>query len=340
MTAEKTRADDNQVPNDSPEVASRNSVRKNMKEQAEAVKKMKPKLSRLAEFYLARKSTIDQFVAWYSNKTWWEKTLAGGFVLSSSYVVGAFMGAALVVSFLVTAMYAVATSIMEEHAEIMTKRDKLFLSEIQEIEALIEERINAFRLLEAQLKKVFESLDELHTKRSEGISTFEEKVSAMGGHNEKYASAIDALKKTAEKLSSREDDIALDEAEIERLYGDLKNTLHESEGLASTLSGLVSDVEQELKGSAKAKKDNHRDDAESPSVAAQVEASFDDIDREMEALFTPCAKTSLSSNESDDDFDGIDQEIAKLRRKNVEVTSTKNNQGVGRVLASAMHNVF
>ena len=333
---------ENPMPTASTNNVSKDSVRKDLKEQARAVRKMKPRLSALARLYKERKSTIDQFVEWYGNKTWWEKTLAGGFVLSSSYMVGVFMGAALVVSFLITSLYAIATSLMEDHAEVMKKRDDLFLVEIQEMEALIEERINAFRLLETQLKAVFASLDAMHNKRSENIAAFEENIDTVESHNLRYASVIDSLKNTAEKLSRHEGDVALNEVEIELLYSDLKSNIHESQTLASTLSGLVSEVEKELKSSPKPKEGNHQDDVEAPSIAAQVEADFGDIDREMEALFDPCAKAASSSSESEDEFDDIDQALAGLRRKGSDVASAsiKVSQNGPSLFSSAMHNLL
>ena len=252
-------------------------------------------------------------------------------------MVGVFMGAALLTSFLITSLYASATSLMEDHAEVMKKRDDLFLVEIQEMEALIEDRINAFRLLETQLKAVFESLDAMHEKRSENIATFEENIDAVESHNSRYASVIDSLKKTAEKLSKHEGDVALNVVEIEQLYLDLKSTLNESQTLASTLSGLVSEVEQELKGSSKPKAENHQNDVEAPSVSAQVEADFSGIDREMEALFEPCVASS--SSESDDEFDSIEQEIESLREGS-KVASGKRSQSEVSVFSSAMHNIL
>jgi len=210
--------------------------------QVRIIGKMKPSLSALAELYQQRKSRIDQFVAWYSDKPLWGKLLAGGLVVSTSYTIGAFVGVAWLLTGLVTALYATAISIIEEHAELMRQRDTLFLDDIPKMEASLEASIESFRVLEDKLNTVFESLNTLSIKRSEGISEFEDNVDIMGGHNLRYTSLIQSLGETAERLSEHQAGVALDKTELDGLCTELQNRLQEAEAMALTLSGLVSTV--------------------------------------------------------------------------------------------------
>jgi len=134
-----------------PEDCSHEVLLKDLKDQVRIVGKMKPSLSELAARYQQRKSRIDQFVEWYAHQPLWGKVLTGGLVVSTSYAIGAFAGVAWLLMGLVTALYAAAIVIIEEHADLMRQRDTLFLDDIPKMEATLQASIESFRVLEDKL---------------------------------------------------------------------------------------------------------------------------------------------------------------------------------------------
>jgi|GEM_PF-1955068 len=290
--------------------------------QVRIIGKMKPSLSELAALYHQRKSRIDQFVAWYANQPLWGKVFAGGVVVSASYTLGAFMGVAWVLTSLVTALYAVAILIIEEHAELMKQRDTLFLDDIPKMEALLEASIESFRVLEDKLTAVFQSLIDLSTKRAEGISEFEENVDVMSGHNLRYESLIEALGETAKRLLAHQEGVALDEVELNGLCSELQHRLQEAEVLTSTLSGLVSTVEQELAHNMTSELLDPQDEVHAPAISHEAAVHFSKIDRELELLRNPNKAMNTSNtapvHQNDEDFANFDQAMqALLRADNV-----------------------
>ena len=301
-----------------PEGSSNDVLLNDLQTQVRIIGEMRPSLSALAELYQKRKSRIDQFVEWYSNKPLWGKLLVGGMVVSTSYTIGAFVGVAWLLTGLVTALYAVAISIIEEHAELMEQRDTLFLEDIPKMEASLRASIESFRVLEDKLTTVFQSLNELTIKRSEGISEFEESVDVMGGHNLRYTSLIQSLGETAKRLSAHQEGMSLDKAELDGLCTELQNRFQEAEVLTSTLSGLVSTVEQELAHNITPESLELQDEVEAPGISQQTATHFSEIDREIELLRKPNKATNthkkVPMNQTDEDFSDIDQALTELLR--------------------------
>lgn len=246
--------------------------------QVRIIGKMKPSLSELAARYQERKSRIDQFVEWYSNQPLWGKVLSGGLVVSTSYAIGVFAGVAWILAGLVTALYAAAIAIIEEHAELMRQRDTLFSEDIPQMEALLKASIESFRVLGGKLRAVFQLLNDLSSKRSDGISEFKENTNVMGGNNLHYIELTDALGKIAEKLSAHQNGVALDKAELDGLCTELQIRLQEAEAFTSTLSGLVSEVEQEIKENSTSESLGIQGDIEAPVISPQVAAHLTEID--------------------------------------------------------------
>jgi hypothetical protein len=253
-------------------------VLKDLQAQVRIMSKMNPRLSELTKLYQARKSRIDQFVEWYTDAPWWGKLLEGGLVVSVAYTVGAFVGVAWLLTGLVTALYVVAISIMEEHAAMMKARNTSFMEDIQKMEASIAESMDSFRLLEGKLNAVFQSLVVLHDKRSEGITSFEDK-------NLRYASIIDSLSEMTEKLSAHQGEIALTEVELKTLSEALKNNLHEAKALCEMLSTAVSSLEQpmdedlpeEFVGDVESEQAN-------PSVVEQADKAINGFNQRLDKL--------------------------------------------------------
>ncbi|MDF1684991.1 MAG: hypothetical protein P1U36_10110 [Legionellaceae bacterium] len=311
-----------------PEGNSSDALLKDLKTQVRIIGKMKPSLSELAARYQQQKSRIDQFVEWYANKPVWGKVLAGGLVVSTSYTIGAFAGVAWLLMGLVSALYAVAIAIMEEHADLMRKRDTLFSEDIPKMEALLEASIESFRILEDKLTTVFQSLKDLSTQRAEGLSEFEENVDVMGGHNLRYASLIKALGETAEKLSAHQNGVALDKTELDGLCTELQSRMQEAEALTSTLSGLVSTVEQELKENSAPDLLDIQDDIEEPVISSQVAAHFSEIDDKI-ALHREMNQSSEDRHaaliqRADERLEGFEQAFQELLR--ADNTSKARNQ--------------
>ena len=100
----------------------------------------------------------------------------------------------------------------------------------------------------------------------------------MGGHNLRYASLIEALGETAEKLSAHQNGVALDKAELEGLCAQLQNRLQEAETLTSTLSGMVSTIEQELQENREPKSLDNQVDIDAPVISPKVAAHLSEID--------------------------------------------------------------
>jgi len=227
-----------------PGVSSEDTL-KDLKNQVHLIGKMKPRLSELTKLYQARKSSIDQFVEWYASKPWWGKLLEGGLVVSVSYTVGAFIGAAWVCAALITSLYACAAYIMEEHAELIRVRNTSFADDIKAMEEEIGESIDSFRRLEVQLNQVFHTLNVLHDKRSEDITRSEGEVDTTESKNLRYGAIIEALGVTAKKLDAHQGEVSLTETEVKELSVELKNSLQEAKSLCDMLSQAVSVVEQE-----------------------------------------------------------------------------------------------
>lgn len=293
-----------------------NAVLNDLQAQVRIINEMQPRLSALTKLYQARKSRIDQFVEWYTDTPWWGKLLEGGLLVSTSYTLGAFVGVAWLLTALVTALYACAMSIMEEHAEMMKKRDTSFSEDIQSMEASIAASINSFRLLEDQLNTVFQSLNALQDKRSEGITSFEGKVDTMEEQNLRYASIIGALGNTAKKLAAHQGEVALTEVEIEMLAEELQNSLNEAKALCSVLSGVVSEVEQQVA----------KELQEEVTEAVEVQDS-----------------SSSVVEQADKAVSNFNQRLAKLRQArkvSQEGGVTHVNSGEGSVVSSLLHDLM
>jgi len=319
-----------------PEGCSTDAVLKDLQDEIRMIGKMKPHLSALAKLHKEKKSQIDQFVEWYTDKPWWGKLLTGGTVVSVTYTLGAFVGVAWLLTGLVTALYATVSSIIEEHASIMKKRGILFLDDIQKMEASIEASIQSFRLLEDQLNTVFQSLNTLHTQRSEGIDALEGNVDTLEGQNVSYALMIESLGNITEKLSQHQGNMALNEVELGMLSLELHNSLTEAKALCTKLSGLVSTVAEEME-------DNQASPDAQPAqpvhMSKQVEEDLDAFDREIEALAEPGKKSNLNTTSSvshaDEDLNDIDEALHELQRadkasKEAHVTQVNQKQD-GRV---------
>jgi len=214
-------------------------VLKKLKRDTHVMSKMQPRLSELTRLYQARKSRIDQLVEWYVDNPWWAKLVAGAAVVSVSYMIGM----TWIVTFFLSSLYALATSIMEEHAEMMRQRDTSFADDIKKMEDSIEESINAFRSLEEQFNDVFNSLATQHEQRSENITRLESEVDAIEAHNLRYASVIEALGETAKKLEAHEGEVSLNEVEIKSLSAEFQHSLQEAKSLCDVLSRAVSVTE-------------------------------------------------------------------------------------------------
>ncbi|MDF1684517.1 MAG: hypothetical protein P1U36_07635 [Legionellaceae bacterium] len=208
---------------------------------------MKPSISELATLYQEKKSRIDRFVEWYSNKSWSDKLWLGGAVASTSFVVGSLLGMTWLLTGLITGLYATAISMVEEHAKITRNRDAFTGEGAEKIEALIDEHVKSFQALEAQLKTVFESLSEQHTQRAESISTLEAHIDNVGEYNQRYASIVLLLESTSKKLLEHQEGVALTEAELHALYAEIQRSFDRVHAFSVTLSDVVSSVEQELK---------------------------------------------------------------------------------------------
>lgn len=229
-----------------PPEGSSKDILNDVQTQVYLIGEMKPRLSELTKHYQAQKSRIDQFVEWYSNNPLWGKVLAGGLVVSVSYTLAAFVGAAWVCAALITSLYAFAVYIMEEHAELIRVRNTSFADDIKAMEEEIGKSIDSFRLLESQLNAVFNSLGTLHEQRSEDITRFENEVGAVEFHNLRYKAIIDGLGKTAKKLEMHQGELSLTEVEVKELSIELKDSLQEAKSLCDLLSKTVSEVEQEI----------------------------------------------------------------------------------------------
>tara|TARA_R110002126_G_scaffold247974_1_gene390834 strand:- start:10886 stop:11938 length:1053 start_codon:yes stop_codon:yes gene_type:complete len=307
------------IQEDVPERSANDALLYDLQAQVRIIGGMSPSLSALAELYQQRKSRIDQFAEWYSNKSHGEKLWLGGTVVSVSYLVGAFIGVAWLLTGLVTALYATATAIIEEHAELVRQRDTLFLDDIPKMEASLKTSIESFCVLGRKITMVFKSLNELTMTRSEGIFELKENVGVMRGHNLRYTSLIEALGEVAEKLSAHQNGVALDKAELDGMCTELQNRLQEAEALTSTLTGLVTTVEQELKTHVSSESLGLQGgDVEAPSISDKTAAHFTEIDREIELHRNPnkVASTShtVSVSHADEDFSDFDQALKEIQR--------------------------
>jgi len=318
---------------DATECSPHEAMLNDLQNQVRIIGKIKPRLSEIAAEYQQRKSRIDQWAEWYSDKSWAEKVWIGGVVVSVSYVIGVFLGAPLLLAGLVTALYSSAVSIIEEHAEIVRQRDTLFLDDIIEMEASLTASIESFRSLEGKLTTAFESLHELIALRADGIAEFEEGVDVMGEHNLCYTSLIESLCGIAEILSAHQDGVVLDKAELDGLCTELQNRLQEAEVLTSTLSGLVSTVDQELKHHASPGSLEHKDEVEAPCVSEKTAAHFSEIEREI-ALHRKSRVVMNSRNTAHDDqaLSATDQEIQKLLQENNARKARRQDKNPGGIV--------
>ena len=253
-------------------------VLSDLKAQVRIIGDIQPRLSELTKLYQARKSRIDQFVEWYTDTPWWGKILKGGLVVSTAYTMGAFVGVAWLFTGLVTALYLTAISIMEEHAEMMKTRNTSFMEDIKKMEASIGESIQSFRLLEDQLNAVFQSLVVLHDKRSEGITSFEDK-------NLRYGAIIESLSGMAEKLSAHQGEIALTEVELKTLSEELKNNIHKAKTLCEMLSMAVSSLDETIAVDVPEEPAvNVASQQASPSVVEQADKTIRDAHQRLAKL--------------------------------------------------------
>jgi len=322
-----------------PEGCSREELLQDLKDQVRIIGKMKPSLSELAARYQQRKSRIDQFVEWYANQPLWGKVLAGGLVVSTSYMIGAFAGVAWLLMGLVTALYAAAIVIIEEHAELMRQRDTLFLDDIPKMEATLQASIESFRVLEDKLNTVFQSLNQLSIQRAEGLSKFEAGVDLMGGHNFQYTTLIQSLGETAARLSAHQEGVTLDKAELDGLCTELQKRLQEAETLTSTLSGLVSTAEQELNNHASSESLDHQGKVEAPSISPQVAAHLSEID-DVIALHRKTHQPNEDRyaamvQRADERLDGFDRALQELLRADNASKSrhqTRSEKGSGGIV--------
>jgi len=256
-------------------------------EKIHVMEKVQPRLRELTQHYQMKKSHFDKFAVWYCEHPWWEKFITGGLVLSVSYTVGSLLGMGLFLSVIITGLYMMATSIMEEHVDTMKQNERLFL-DLQESKLLMEESFKSFCLLEEKFNAVFESLSSLHTQRSENISEFEAKL-------EYYVKIIESLDELSKNLLAQQDAMAVDEAEIKKMYADLKDGLDGVSTLHTTLAELVVKLEEELN----TQKENNK---EAPKAEAQPNPKA-----ENEAV--------RAGKEAQDDFDDFDREFALFREQ-------------------------
>ena len=246
---------------------------------------MKPSISDLAKLYQEKKSRIDRFVEWYSNRSLSEKILLGGAVVATSYVVGSFLGIAWLLTGLVTGLYVTAIAIIEEHGKIMRNRDAFTGEGAQKIEALIEEHIKSFQALEGQIDTVFQSLSEQHVKRAEGISVLEDNVDRVGEYNQRYASVVELLENTSKKLLEHQEGVALTESELHALYAEIQRSFERVNEFSLTLSDAVSSVEQAMKGDVAIEStDEQARDASVDATIAQSKQTIDDCHQELKSL--------------------------------------------------------
>jgi len=279
---------------------------------------MKPSISELAKLYQEKKSRIDRFVEWYSNKPWLDKLWLGGAVASASFVVGSLLGITWILTGLITGLYATAISIVEEHAKITRNRDAFTGEGAEKIEALIDGHVQSFQALEAQLKTVFESLGEQQIQRAEGISTLAGHVDNVGEYNQRYASVVLLLESTSKKLSEHQEGLALTEAELHALYAEIQRSFECVHAFSATLSEVVSSVEQELKqDTALDNLDEKKRDASVDITLAQsqkiVDDGYQDLDRMRQAAQARKeAKAKRNASEAEVNQDEQDSGVSRL----------------------------
>jgi hypothetical protein len=232
---------------------------------------MKPSISELAKLYQERKSRIDRYVEWYSKQSMADKAWMGGLVASISFVVGAWLGAAWAFSSLITGLYAAAVSIIEEHANLTKNRDAFTGEGAQKVEALIDKHVKSFKALEEKLHTLFQSVSEQHTERAEGISILEGNVDTLEGHNLRYTAVIDSLENVAKQFLEHQTGVALTEVELDKLSTEFQLSMDNAKKLCSTLSSLVSSVEQERQHNVVEESQDETDDT--PSFNATIARS-------------------------------------------------------------------
>jgi ABC-type transporter Mla subunit MlaD len=186
------------------------------------------------------------------------------------------------------------------------------------MEATLQASIESFRVLEYKLNTVFQSLNQLSIQRAEGLSEFEAGVDVMGGHNLQHTALIQSLGETAARLSAHQEGVTLDKTELDGLCTELQNRLQEAEALTSTLSGLVSTVEQELNNHASSESLNPQGEVEVPSISPQVAAHLSKVD-DVIALHRETHQSNKDYHadqvqRADERLDGFDRALQELLR--------------------------
>ena len=159
-----------------------------------------------------------------------------------------------------------------------------------------------------------------------------------------YASLLESLGKTAEKLSKYQGDMVMSEEELRVLSLELQTSLDEAKLLSSTLSGLVSTVEQELNLNVAPKSPDQPDAVEISSILEQVETGFSAIDREIELLLNPeklpNVNVAVSVSQPDEDLSDIDQALQALQQADKvskEAHVTQMSQSREKLVSSIPH---
>jgi hypothetical protein len=295
-------------PTPSPDVATVRSVFEGLQTQIRTLGSTQPGIHERSKHYQARRSYFERLVASYTSKPWWEKLFLGGLVFSTSYTLGVVIGSAFLISALVTGLYLLAVSVMEGHAGVMKEREEA----IQAMEASFEKHMRSFVGLEEKFKEMFQSLDVLHDDRAQGIASFDVKLTTVDEQTIRYASILDSLSQSAEKLVEHQAQVNLDEQVLGSLSSELRQRFHEASDLCTMLSSYVAAAQHELKEKGVSE---HPDKVEALVMKQQVEEGFSSLDREIELLLGSDDEPDAHiGREEDKDLMAIDQALEALKQ--------------------------
>jgi len=212
-------------------------------EQVHVVHQLESNLSRLASESLSYRSQLDELVMWYAAFPWWGKASIGMALVSTSYVLGGILSMAFALSGLITGLWGLITYVVENHADVVSKRETHFTDAVRQMEVSIQSTVERFRGIEVELRVLLNSLFELNVKKAESIASLETKVSEMTEEQKHFNDIIRDLQVTVDKFSATEEHVSQAGKSLGAVTEDFRISLDALANLQARIEHIILSVQ-------------------------------------------------------------------------------------------------
>lgn len=145
-------------------------------------------------------SYISQFTNWYGSKTWYER---GGFailVASVSILVGAIMSAIEAAIAISMSLYFLVTYIADNHYTTTLNQDAAFVQDVVALEAQLKTLFDSLNEYNEKIKTLFAELFSNYLEVSEQLTSLEESNVAFQEEISKFKAAVVELEEVVKQL--------------------------------------------------------------------------------------------------------------------------------------------